>query len=410
MSHPGRHPLSSALRALASLRITVVLLSLAIWLVFWATVGMKDLGIEEGVRVCFRQFFAYFDFRTGGGWDAATGVVRPAQPVFRMWMPGGYLIGSAMLLNLLAAYLTRFKLRWSKLGIHMIHLGIAVILLGELWTGLSSVETQMILDEGETKNYSEVRDECELALVDVTDPGRETHFAIPRSRLEKGAQIAHPGLPFRVEVVEFLGNADIQPGGEKPLPGYEPVAGDQGLARMGLVWKKLPRDATMAGKNFPVARVRLHEGSRCLGTWIVSTQIPESQPVTSADSRHWELALRLRREYKPFSLTLRDFQRNLYPGTTIAKDYSSFVTLTEKGLEQGRDVRIWMNHPLRHAGYTFYQSSFINNDTTTILQVVRNPSWLIPYIACVVMTLGLVIQFGIHLTGFIAKRRRAETA
>jgi hypothetical protein len=41
----------------------------------------------------------------------------------------------------------------------------------------------------------------------------------------------------------------------------------------------------------------------------------------------------------------------------------------------------------------------------TGLQVVRNPSWLLPYIACIMMTLGLIIQFGISLRAFMAKRR-----
>ena len=40
-----------------------------------------------------------------------------------------------------------------------------------------------------------------------------------------------------------------------------------------------------------------------------------------------------------------------------------------------------MNNPLRHGGYTFYQSGFKNDDRTTILQVVRNPGWQLPYFA-----------------------------
>ena len=46
-----------------------------------------------------------------------------------------------------------------------------------------------------------------------------------------------------------------------------------------------------------------------------------------------------------------------------------------------RPIPFW-NHPLRYQGMSFYQSGFDNNDTTTILQVVQNPSWLIPYISC----------------------------
>src|SRR5690606_36535296 len=69
---------------------------------------------------------------------------------------------------------------------------------------------------------------------------------------------------------------------------------------------------------------------------------------------------------------------------------------------------IFMNNPLRYAGLTFYQAGFENNDTTSILQIIRNPSWLLPYIACVVMTLGLLIQFGLHLFAFISKRRASS--
>jgi hypothetical protein len=70
-----------------------------------------------------------------------------------------------------------------------------------------------------------------------------------------------------------------------------------------------------------------------------------------------------------------------------------------------------MNNPLRHDGYTFYQASFEpGNDQVTILQVVRNPSWLIPYIACSMMTLGLLVQFCIHLFAFIGQRRAPRPA
>ncbi len=63
-----------------------------------------------------------------------------------------------------------------------------------------------------------------------------------------------------------------------------------------------------------------------------------------------------------------------------------------------------MNNPLRHAGLTFYQAGFANNDRTTVLQVVRNPSWLMPYVACGLMSLGLLLQFGLHLAKFAGRR------
>jgi hypothetical protein len=71
-----------------------------------------------------------------------------------------------------------------------------------------------------------------------------------------------------------------------------------------------------------------------------------------------------------------------------------------------REVLIYMNNPLRYAGLTFYQYQMDSEHASSVLQVVRNPSWLMPYISCALITLGLLTQFGIHLVGFAAKRRR----
>jgi hypothetical protein len=72
-----------------------------------------------------------------------------------------------------------------------------------------------------------------------------------------------------------------------------------------------------------------------------------------------------------------------------------------------------MNNPLRYAGLTFYQYQMAAGDMvqqagetpSSTLQVVRNPSWLTPYAGCVIVAAGLVIQFMIHLVGFVSKRK-----
>ncbi len=68
---------------------------------------------------------------------------------------------------------------------------------------------------------------------------------------------------------------------------------------------------------------------------------------------------------------------------------------------------IYMNNPLRYRGETFYQASFKPGDGGTVLQVVRNPGWLLPYIACTLGALGMLIHFGMHLTRFVNRRRAA---
>ena len=78
-----------------------------------------------------------------------------------------------------------------------------------------------------------------------------------------------------------------------------------------------------------------------------------------------------------------------------------------------REVEISMNHPLRYGGYTYYQYQMAAGEmvertgqkASSTLQVVRNPSWLTPYVGCAMVGLGLVVQFLYHLVGFVSKRK-----
>jgi hypothetical protein len=113
--------------------------------------------------------------------------------------------------------------------------------------------------------------------------------------------------------------------------------------------------------------------------------------------------LRPRREYKPFSLTLKKFNHEVYVGTDTPKNFSSEVVLETAGGER-REYKISMNNPLFHSGETMYQSSFFPGDGGTVLQVVRNPVWWMPYLSCAMVTLGMIVHFGVNLLNFIQRR------
>jgi cytochrome c biogenesis protein ResB len=123
--------------------------------------------------------------------------------------------------------------------------------------------------------------------------------------------------------------------------------------------------------------------------------------------RTYELSLRRERLYKPFSIQLIDFRHDVYPGTEIPKNFSSRVRVRHPGSGEDREVLIYMNNPLRYQGETFYQASFDTDNEGTILQVVRNPSWLAPYASTVMVSAGLLIQFLTHMFKFVKKRRTA---
>jgi hypothetical protein len=158
--------------------------------------------------------------------------------------------------------------------------------------------------------------------------------------------------------------------------------------------------------NVPAAFIELVGPEGTLGTWLLSPQL--GAPQTFEYGGHsWRLAMRPQRSYKPFTLTLLKVTHDVYPGTDIPKNFSSRLRLTSLDGHEDREVLIYMNNPLRYAGLTFYQYQMDSERNSSVLQVVRNPSWLVPYIACILMGLGLVIQFGLHLVGFVGQRRSA---
>jgi hypothetical protein len=374
-----------------SLKLTVVLLVFGLILVFAGTLAQVNLGIWAVQEQFFRSFIAIW--RLG--------------PLF-VPIPGGYLVGGLLLINLVAAHLYRFHFTWRKAGIQLTHIGLILLLVGELMSGLWQEDYAMRLTQGETRNYSESYRDNELAIVDTTDPKFDDVVVIPEGIVAKAEPIQHPKLPFRVVVKKYYPNSNLRMRG--PMVDTAATIGDTALVTTGDGTKLVATPEAITYKqderNIPTAFVELVGAQGSLGTWLVSTNPAVKPQAFEYAGRTYHLALRATRAYKPFALTLLKFSHDRYAGTDLPKNFSSRLRLTTPDGTDNREVLIYMNNPLRYAGLTFYQSGY-EGEQTTILQVVRNPSWLIPYIACGIMTLGLMWQFGIHLFGFIGKRRAA---
>ena len=371
-----------------SLKLTVVLLVLSMGLVFAATLDQVNLGVWAVQAKYFHSLFVLWKI-------PGTDVPLPVYP-------GGYLLGGFLLVNLVSAHIYRFKLSGRKSGILLVHAGLILLLVGEFLTGLLQEEYQMALNEGQTKNYSESYRFNELVILDTTDPKFDDVVAVPEALLTTGSTLQHPKLPFRVVTKQYYPNATLSM--RSGATGENPTLATAGIGPQ-ITATPLPLTYKQDERNWPVIFVELLGPEGTLGTWLLSPQLPAPQTFDYG-GHSWRLALRAERAYKPFSLTLLKFTHDVYLGTDIPKNYSSRLHLTAPDGKEDREVLVYMNNPLRYAGLTFYQASFDpSNDHNTILQVVRNPGWLLPYLSCVMMTLGLVVQFGIHLLGFINKRR-----
>jgi hypothetical protein len=357
-------------------------------LVFWGTLKQVDLGLYKAQNEFFRSLLVYWA-PEGVNWKI---------PIF----PGGYLVGGFLLLNLVAAHIQRFSFTRKKAGIWLVHFGLILLLVGQLLTDLLAHESVLHLREGEARSYSESDRYVELAVIDTTDPNLDTVVAIPQGVLISRTEIQHHELPFTVRVKEFFANAQVE---NRAASSSEPAAATKGVGAVATV-KPLPRVTVTDMRDLPAAVVEIVGDQGALGTWLVSEQIRGTQDF-SFKQHTYQLVMRLRRFYKPFSVQLLEFRHDLYAGTGVAKNFSSRVRLEDAVKQENREVLIYMNNPLRYGGETFYQASWDKDDHGTVLQVVHNPSWLTPYLACILVAAGLVVQFATHLVGFVSKRRLA---
>ena len=298
------------------------------------------------------------------------------------------------------------------------------MLVGGLLTDLFSVESHMRIEEGETKSYSEEYDAKELAVIDFSNPKFDQVTAIAADSLKEGRLISHESIPFRIMVKEAHRNSRVKPI-DQSNAGAKPSA-SQGIGnRFTLIG--LPLNTKPGEGNMMSVVIEIIPGPEAgstakssLGTWLVSDGLTTTQTLSAA-GKTWNIALRPKRHYKTFSLTLHDFVHERYPGTQIPKNFSSRVTLSDQNKSTDREALIYMNHPLRYGRETFYQSGFDRNEEATILHVVESPSMTIPflpsvvlrvshlpYISCVVVGVGQLLQFSMHLIGF--SRRNKKTS
>src|SRR5262245_2020538 len=163
--------LTKGVRALASLRLTVVLFSLGLLLVLFGTLAMMRDSIDGTVNSYFRAWYVMLDLRgiTDFG-KIFLGFGRSSELPIRIPFPGGYTIGWLMFINLLAAHAIRFKLTWKRSGIFLLHAGVIVLLAGEFLTGQYQVETKMIIKEGEAADVASSLTETEVVAIDSSDP------------------------------------------------------------------------------------------------------------------------------------------------------------------------------------------------------------------------------------------------
>ncbi|CAK9102347.1 Protein NrfI [Durusdinium trenchii] len=312
----------------------------------------------------------------------------------------------------------------KRAGIVLLHGGIGLIMVYDVIVGVKHVEGQMRIAEGQTVQFARDIREIEFAIVDGSDDETDTVTIIPGSFLREGKTIEHELLPFDVRVDKFFRNSDL-----KPVQAAEEV---ENPATAGLGTRFVATDVRAATGTDTAGMVDVasayvtlldKRSGEEIDTYLV-TSFPDAVPGALPETQSVQLgedslgiALRYKRLYKDYRITLNDVQKNDYKGTNNPKDYSSFIVVEDPTRDTKFEQRIWMNNPLRYAGETFYQSSYIppgavgqGSPEMTVLQVVTNEGWMTPYVACMIVGVGMLAQFGLTLLRFLNRRARLSAA
>lgn len=357
--------------------------------------------------------------------------VRPSDEALRIvWQ---LVQGSLAAIVLLVGCVLVFRKRG---GIVLLHAGIGLLFFNELFVAATARERQVFLQEGQTTNYLRDIRTTELAIIDRSGENTDEHFVIPRAHLERNyalnrrrqrsgqppTSIFDPNdrLPFDVAVVGYYRNADV----EDLKPGTKsPATAGRGL-REAIVELPAAKGTDMGGGvDLAAAYVKFteKETGKDLGTYLLSQLAAEQKnPERFAEKvtlggKTYDLFLRFKHEYKPYTISLVDVRKDDYVASDTPRNYSSDIRIKDDVAGVDQPVHIKMNDPLRYRGDTFYQSGYhppgqTGGNEATTLQVVLNRGWMIPYVACMAVVIGMLAHFLIAVTRFISRRESEEIA
>ena len=362
-------------RGIVSIELSVVAMAVLMALVLMCTLAQVQMGTYGAVDHFMHHFLVW----------ARLGSLE--IPVF----PGGALVGLVLTVNLVGSLFARLVWSLRRLGLWLVHAGLILLFAGEFVTAAFQEDMRMSIEEGQTVGHLESARETELAIVDTTDPNFDEVFAIPAPMLAELVTVEVPNTAISLNVRRFFPNADLSDRAPTDPPPVATMGVGPGVTIV-------ERDVATSDDemNRVSALIEPVIAGHSQGVYLVSRVVDAPQTFTH-DGHTYRLAMRARRTYLPYTLGLKKFTHAVYPGTDIPKDFSSLVHISNPVRGEERDVLVYMNQPLRYDGKAFYQASFGKGDTLSILQVVENPGWLLPYVSCILVTLGLLFHFVVSL-------------
>ncbi|MBI5432995.1 MAG: cytochrome c biogenesis protein ResB [Planctomycetes bacterium] len=376
-------------KGLSSLWLCVTLLVLLALLTWLGTLEQVHTGLFEVQKKYFESIF----------------FIHHAGPV-PIPLPGATLVMGVLFVNIILGGIVRLRKRVATLGVLTTHLGIAFLLVAGFIKAYHAEEGHLTLYEGQRSNVFESYHNWEIAVLEKLPDGQLREVVAPEltfTDAEEGARVVltSKDLPFSLEVTRYLSNSRVLPKGpmfEAPLP----VIDGFFLERQE---KAKENEQNVAGAYVAVLDPQGTGRNEAI-LWGAATQ-----PWTvEVGGKTFGVELRRSQYLLPFTLRMDDFIKEDHPRMTMAKSFSSDVTVFEGSTS--RATKIEMNEPLRSQGLVLYQSSWGPSNARpgdrlfSTLSVVRNPADQYPLWACIVIAVGLLGHFLLKLFRHIRSEAR----
>jgi cytochrome c-type biogenesis protein CcsB len=222
--------------------------------------------------------------------------------------------------------------------------------------------------------------------------------------------------PFDVSVMQMGGNAGAEYAAGETVPVYENTLYAMGQFRMALqsylpsARKQVVRaPAGQMGSHLGAVKVEIRYRGMISEVYVPGLARLVGQPVegTMGDLRY-SLSYGSREIKLPFSLFLKNFEVERYPGSNSPSSFASEVVLLDPEMGIQEEYRIFMNNVLKHRGYRFYQASYDNDELGTILSVNKDRAGtLVTYLGYLVLIAGMILALFVPGTRFAMIARKS---
>ncbi|NUM56640.1 MAG: cytochrome c biogenesis protein ResB [Candidatus Hydrogenedentes bacterium] len=379
---------------IASYGFACIIFILLLILTFFGTLEQVHQGLYEVQKKYFESMFVVH-------WMPVFGDFSLPIP-----LPGVYLLMVLFTVNLIAGGVVRIRKNKNTVGNLITHLGMLVMVFAAFVNYTFAEDGHMTLAENEQASEFVSYYLWEIAIAQPEEGQVAREMIVPHDSFayvsydDSPKTFANATLPFDLSITAFYPNS--VPVGAGPFVQQTMKVVD------GFALQEMDLDKE-AERNVAGAYVLVKEKQSGATHEGILWGLADAPWSVTIDGKKYTVDLRRKRYPLPFTIALDKFHQENHPGTGMARMFMSEVTKIEESGAR-TPVKIQMNEPLRHLGYTFYQASWQPADPVrgtpvrSTLAVVKNPSDQWPLYSCIIITIGLTI----HFAGKLAKYIRSE--